>query len=144
MATPSTETKIWLALRGRVESLVLAPALPILWPGTTTPLPTGNAIEVNNLVNRPTRTFIGSNEPHDRRGILQIGVLTTFSPSIHAETVAREIAAQVAAHFIVDMPLRYEDVDVRVYEAPEVGTAIKDEPRQRWVTPVSVRWRTFA
>ena len=64
--------------------------------------------------------------------------------SEHAETTTREIAGDIAAHFVVDMPLRYQDVDVRVYEAPEVGTSLKDEARSRIVTPVSIRWRTFA
>lgn len=144
MATPNVNTKIWLALRARVASLALTPALPVIWPGQNKDLPSVRCIEVVNMVNRPDRRFIGSNDPHDRMGILQIGLLSLFADSEHAETATREIAGDIADHFVVDMPLRYQDVDVRVYEAPEVGTSLKDETRNRIVTPVSIRWRTFA
>lgn len=144
MATPSTETKIWLALRSRVESLVLDPTLQILWPGQNVDLPSGNALEVTHLVNRPSRQFIGSNEPHDRRGILQIGVLSLPSTNEHAETVVREIAGRVGNHFPTDHRLAYADVLVRIYEAPEVGSSFKDDQRSRVVTPISIRWRCYA
>lgn len=144
MATPNVNTQIWLALRARVASLALTPALPIIWPGQNMDLPSVRCIEVVNMVNRPDRRFIGSNDPHDRMGILQIGLLSLPSKSEFAETTTREIAGDIADHFNVDAALRYQGVDVRFYEAPEVGTSFKDEARSRIVTPISVRWRTFA
>lgn len=143
MASPTINTQIWLALRNHMADLVLTPVLPILWPGRNVDLPSGNALEVTHLVNRPSRQFIGSNEPHDRRGILQIGVLSLPSTNEHAETVVREIAGQVGNHFPTDARLTYADVMVRVYEAPEVGTSFKDDQRGRVVTPVSIRWQSF-
>src|SRR5690554_1305869 len=100
MATPTVNTRIWLALRNHLADLVLTPVLPILWPGTNVTLPSsGRALEITHLVNRPDRRFIGSYEPHDRRGILQIGVLSIPSANEHAETAVREIAGTIAAHF---------------------------------------------
>lgn len=141
---PTIETKIWLALRGRVESIVLSQPLPVLWPGQTIGLPAENALEVAHMVNRPARRFIGSDEPHDRRGILQIGLLSTLSNNVHAETVVRQIAGTIADHFPADLKLTYADVLVRIYEAAEVGTSFKDEARNRNITPVSIRWQTWA
>lgn len=168
MASPTVDTKIWLALRARVETLLpwvlatgfwedsgfwrttdidapgLKEALPILWPGQNVDMPSGNALEVTHLVNKPNRRFIGSNDPHDRMGILQIALLSTFSGNAHAETVTRDVAGTIAEHFATDLRLSYADVMVRIYEAPEVGTSFKDEARSRVVTPVSVRWQCFA
>lgn len=144
MATPNIETMIWLALRGRVESLVLSPSLPVLWPGQGASLPAGRCIEVFHLVNRPVRPFLASGDPHERMGILQLSVVSPISSSEHYETVVREIAGDIADHFPPDLRMTYGDVTVRVSEAPEVAQSYKDQGRNRYITPVSVRWYCFA
>ena len=144
MATPNLTTRIWLALRTKVEALSLTPALPILWPSEGANLPEGNCLEVTNFVNRPGGRLIKGSLPHERLGILQVSLLSPSSTASHRETVLREIAGDVADHFVVDEPLRYGATTVRVYEAPDVGGTFSDEDRARMVTPVSIRWRCYA
>jgi hypothetical protein len=124
--------------------MALTPSLPVIWPGQNKDLPSVRCIEVVNMVNRPDRPFIGSTEPQERMGILQIGLLSLPEAGEYAETMMREIAGDIADHFAVDAALRYRDVAVKIYEAPEVGTSIKDEKRSRIITPISVRWRCNA
>ena len=142
MATPNVETKIWLALRTRLAGLTLSPAATVLWPGEDASIPSGTAIEVIHQVNRPGRLFMGSTSPHQRQGILQLGVLTVSGAS-HHETQVREIAGDIADHFPADLSMTTHGVTVRVTEAPEVGGSFRDDKRARWVTPISIRWETF-
>lgn len=141
MATPTVETKIWLALRARVETISLGMPYTVVWPGRNTDVPQGIGLEVTHLVNRPLRRALKGTNPHVREGILQIGVLVATGET--NPSYPQEIAGDVADHFPVDVPLRYDDIAVQVYEAPEVGGGFFDEQRQRFVTPVSIRWRTF-
>jgi len=144
LATPNLQTKLWLALRAKVETLVLTPALPVLWLSEDVTLPAGNCLEISYQPNRPDRLLLKGSAPHERLGILQLGLLTPYASTSHRETVIREIAGDVADHFVVDEALTYLDITVKVYEAPEVAQTFKDEARQRLVTPIIVRWRCYA
>lgn len=139
---PSIETSIWLALRARVETLVLSPAIPIIWPGEGTSIPTGNSIEVTHFPNRTNRLFINSGK-HQYQGILQLGLLTVPGPA-HHETVAREIAGTIAAHFPADLRLAYSSISVRITKRPDVSRGLRDTERSRWLTPVSIYYECFA
>ena len=141
MATPTVETKIWLALRNHLASLVLNPAVPFIWPAEATTIPHGNSLEVTHMPNRPQRQYLGSDEPPYRQGILQVGVLTVPGFSQHM-SVAMEIAGDVAGHFPKDSRMTYSDVVLRVSEDPQVGQGFRDEKRARWVTPVTIRYHT--
>src|SRR5690554_582616 len=116
MATPTTHTKIWLALRARVTSLVLSPVVPVLWPGEDQDLPTGSALEVIHMLNRPRRLFQGAGEPHQRLGILQLGLLTVSGPDHHEDAV-REIAGDIADHFPDGLHMTAHGLTVKVTEA---------------------------
>lgn len=143
MATPTVETKIWLALRNHLASLVLSPAAPFIWPAESVTIPQGTSLEVTHMPNRPVRRYLGSDEPDLLRGILQVGVLTIPGFSQH-QTVATEIAGDVAGHFPKDARMTYDDIVVRISEKPETGQSFRDEKRARWVTPVTIRYHTEA
>ncbi|WP_371870947.1 phage tail terminator-like protein [Pelagibacterium lentulum] len=119
--------------------------MPILWPARLKELPKEWCLEITHLVNRPGRVFIGSDAPHQRLGILQIGLLTEIN-SKYDDQLSRltELAGNIADHFPTDLRMSYGGVSVRVTEAPEVATSFKDEKRSRIVTPVSVRWQAWA
>ena len=119
------------------------PAASILWPGEAVSLPDGTSIEATHLPNRPQRLYLDGAEPSYRRGILQLGVLTKPGAANH-QTFATEIAGDVAGHFPADLRMPFDDVVVRVSEAPAVGSSFHDPKRARWVTPVSVRYHTEA
>ena len=137
---PSIETQIWLALKGRVQSLVLTPALPIAWPNETyVPSPTQNYLRVTHVPNINRRLFIGSTEPHQRIGLLQVDV---FAKKNQDASVAAEIAGQVAAWFPTDLRMTYSSAAVRVTKAPDVAQAIADDTH--WLVPTSVEYECFA
>lgn len=48
---PSIETSIWLALKARVQALVLSPALAIAWPNEAFTKPTGGYLRVMHVPN---------------------------------------------------------------------------------------------
>ncbi|KRB26325.1 DUF4128 domain-containing protein [Mesorhizobium sp. Root172] len=137
---PSIETQIWLALKGRVQALALSPALPIAWPNETyVPSPTQNYLRVTHVPNINRRLFIGSTEPHQRIGLLQIDV---FAKKNQDASVAAEIAGQVAAWFATDLKLRYGTTTVRITKAPDAAQAIADDTH--WQTPVTIAYEAFA
>lgn len=142
---PRIQSKIWFALRARVESLVLIPELPIIWPSQSRDIPSGRCLEVIYMPNRPRRLFLGSTDAHERRGILQIGLLSELNAaSQYQENFLQQIAGDIAAHFPCDLPMTYDDITVKVYEAPEVAPAFKDDARKRFVHAVRIRWELFA
>lgn len=136
---PSIETQM-ACLKGRVQALVLSPTLPIAWPNETyIPSPTQNYLRVTHVPNVNRRLFIGSTEPHQRIGLLQVDV---FAKKNQDASVAAEIAGQVAAWFPTDLRLTYGTVAVRITKAPDVAQAIADDTH--WLVPTSVEYECFA
>lgn len=150
MSVPSVETKIWQALRARAATI--PGGFTISWPMEPfTPPSSGGSpspyVECRNIPNRNSRMFIGSNEPHDRKGILQLSLcwpvadVGTGSGKTNPD-VLTERAGQLAAHFPTDHRMIFDGVDVRVSSAPDVAQGYLDGPYIK--VPVSVPWRTFA
>lgn len=133
-----TETKIWMALKGRVEDLVLSPVVPVVYPKEDAPA--GRHIRVAHLPNANERLFAKGINPHRRRGILQLTLVSPINPQ--AAEVDMQTAALVAAHFPADLPMIFEGLKVRVERAPDIAQSLRDGPD--WLTPVSVRWECFA
>lgn len=136
---PSIETSIWLALKARVEALVLSPVLPIAWPNLSFTKPATGYLRVTHVPNMNRRLFIGSTGPHQRLGLLQIDVLGKKNENI---AVAVEVAGKVAAHFPTDLRMRYGDVTVRVTAAPTVAQPMDDDTHV--LVPVTVPYECFA
>lgn len=140
MAAPSTETAIWLALRGRVESLVLTPAYPVAWPNETF-APVAQYIEVQHLPNSSDRIMIRSGGKRRYQGILQISVMAPLNQNA---AVSTELAGLIASHFAEDMVLRYGAVAVRVTKRPDTAQGMRDDKASRWMTPVTIFYECFA
>lgn len=149
MSALSVETKIWQALRTRVATL--QGGYTISWPMEPFSPPTAGGkpapyVECRNIQNRTSRVFIGSSEPHDRKGILQLSLcwpvseVGTGSGKTHPD-VLTERAGQIAAHFPTDHRMTFGDVDVRVTSAPDVAQGYLDGTYIK--VPVSINWRTF-
>lgn len=140
---PAIETSIWMALRSGVETLALTPAPAIIWPGESETLPHGTALEILHFPNTTERVFIASTGPQQYRGILQLGLLTVPGAENH-ETVVREIAGKIVAHFPVDQRLRFDGLSVRITKRPNTSRGFRDEKRNRWMTLISVNYECFA
>lgn len=148
--TATVETSIWQALKTRAASL--PGSLVISWPMEpfTPPVSGGKPapyVEVRNIPNANVRPFIGSGDPHDRMGILQLTLcwpvadVGAAAGKTHPDVLI-ERAGEIAAHFNTDRPLDFEGVRVRVERAADVAQGYRDDAYIR--VPVSVRWQTFA
>lgn len=134
MSAPSIETKIYQAIKARVEALPMKATYPIVWTDGSaySPNPNQPYLRCTWAPNTTQRQFIGSQDPHRRPGVLQIDVMGT---KVQGSGVAREAAGQVAAHFPADMRLRFMDVKVRVISDPSVFATFIDTHIQ---VPVSI------
>jgi hypothetical protein len=137
---PAIETSIFQALKARVNTLPMIATYPVVWATDDSYKPTASTrfLRVTWIPNRVNRIMIGSTDPHQRPGLLQIDVMERKTVG---EGVAIEIAGQVAEHFPADLPMDFDDVCVRVTQAPDVGPVFVATHIQ---VPVTVRVETFA
>jgi hypothetical protein len=147
MSGPTVETAIWLALKGRVQTLPtsIVPQTSIAWPKKPFDKPQSGGkpapyIEVRLLPNRVQRLFIGSAEPHRRPGILQLDFMAPTNGLLDDVQVI-EMAGDIAAHFPTDLKLTAHGVTVRIEQAPDVMQGFADGAY--WRTPISIRFQTF-
>lgn len=107
---PSIQTTDWLALKGRADTLVTAPVLPMYEPGEIITPPTdatGPApyILLSDVTNEPVRAGIDP-RLHIRSGTFMLAIQWPIARAIsHAQL--KEIAGQVAAHFPADQCMTF-------------------------------------
>lgn len=134
MADP-TEA-IMAALFGQVATIPLA--LPVAWPNVNFSMPaTGRFLRVQFVPNVTNRRFIGSDDPHQYLGLLQISVYDRLNMG---ETWVRQAAGQVASRFAAD--LRLGEIGVRITKQPSVADMIIEEDRVQ--VPVMIEWECYA
>lgn len=136
---PAIETALWLAIRARVEALVLTPALPIAWPNESFAKPSGGYLRVTWVPNMNRRVFLRGSDPHQRLSLLQIDV---FAQKNQNAAVAIEIAGKVAAHFPADLKMSAHGIAARVTKAPEVAQPIDDTTHL--MVPVTMSIEAFS
>jgi len=146
---PTVETSIWLALRARVASLSLSPALQVAWPKEAfTPPQSGSPpkpqpyLEVSHLPNSNIPHGVADDATYQRQGILQI-TLKSHTALNHAEAVQAEIVGKIVEHFPVGQRMTYGDVMLKVEKTPDVASSFRDDTDPYWQTPVSVRYFAF-
>lgn len=146
MAT--VETSIEAALFARAGALVLLPPMPIAWPNFAFPGKDSSGKEkptpelyfrVTHLPNVNRRLFLGSSDPHQRLGLLQMDV---FVPLDRGASTATEIAGKVAEHFACGTEMWSGSLRVSVTKAPDVARAMPDGTH--WMVPVSIQYECFA
>ncbi len=136
---PAIETALWLALRARVEALVLSPPLPVAWPNETFSPPLSGYLRVTWIPNINRRLFLKGSDPHQRLSLLQVDV---FAKKNQPVAVALEIAGQVAVHFPADLRMTAYGVTARVTKAPEIAQPIDDTTHL--MVPVTISIEAFA
>lgn len=128
---PSIETTDWLALKGRVDTLVTSPALPTFEPGAivtppsdaTGPLP---FILLSDVANDPDRVGIDP-RLHVRSGTLMLALQWPLSRAVsHAQL--KEVAGQIAAHFPADLCMTFGPSRLRVTRDASAMPAYVDGP----------------
>lgn len=136
---PTIETSIWLALKARAQALVLSPVLPVAWPNESFTKPKGGFLRVTHVSNVNRRLFLGSSDPHQRLGLLQIDVFGKKNESV---AVAVEIAGKVAEHFGCGTETWRDGLRVTVTKAPDVGQPIDGDSHVQ--VPVTIAYECFA
>lgn len=141
---PTTEVKIWLALRERVESLPLD--FPVAWPAETfTPPHSGSRllpyIRVGRVSVEPVPVFLQYGGRSSRTGSL---ILTLVHPLLSGAGVAvyDQYAGRIAAHFAEGTSMYNGNVCVTVTSTPHVQPGYEDNGY--WTVPVMIPWRTFS
>lgn len=130
------------ALFGRLATLVLSPAHPVSWPNLNFTKPTNNRfLEARCVPNTTNRVFIGSNEPHQRLGFLQVNVRDALNQG--SRVVG--IAGQVAAHFPADLKLPHAfGLTVSITSAGDVSDPIIETTPPGVLVPVLIPFECWA
>lgn len=136
------ETSIWLALKGRIETLL--PSYAKAWPGQTFQIPMVGGtpqpfLRVGRVSAAPLRQLIAHGQPHERTGILMVTLVHPLGQDV---AVYDQIAAGIAEHFRDGTAMRYGNVCVTVSAYPHVMDGYEDNGY--WTVPVRVPWRCFA
>lgn len=133
---PGIETKIWLALKSRIQSLpgglVVAYPASVYSPGSVA------YIAVGRVTIPPKRTYVGRGK-HERAGTLTLSHVAPIGQDV---AVYEEAGATIAAHFPEDAKLAYGSICVRIVSAPHVVDGFREGVW--WRTPVNISWRCSA
>lgn len=136
----SIEGRIAEALFGRLQSLVFAPPLPVLMPNDQEKPPKDHRyLRAQFVPNVANRVLIGSDDPHQHLGLLQVSVYWTKG---RGEVEPRDIAGAVAAHFPCDLKLAAGSTSVRITKRPDVRDLIVEDAAVQ--IPVIIAWECWA
>ena len=136
----AAESDIMAALMARVASFVASPALPVAWPNVAfTPPADHRYLRVAFVPNVANRIFIGSDEPHQHLGLLQLSVYWTKG---QGEAAPRAVAAALAAHFPCVLKLTSVGVTVHITKRGDVRDLIVEDAAVQ--IPVMIAWEVFA
>lgn len=114
------ETKIWLALRARLEALTLSPALHIAWPNEAfSPVVGTSYLEATHFPNAVQRQYLKGSDPHFYQGIFQITLHAPLN-KVQGYAQATETAGLIAEHFAAGQRMYYDNIAVRVAKHPNV------------------------
>lgn len=133
---PGVETKIWMALKSRIQSI--PGGLAIAYPADVFTPGAAAYIAVGRVNIAPERVFVAAGA-HERRGTL---TLSHVAPIGQDQAVYEEAGAKIAAHFPADLCMNFQGVAVRIVSAPHVVDGYRDGAW--WRTPVNVFWRCGA
>ena len=115
---PSIEVTDWLAIKRHIDTLVTSPTMPRFDPGAIVTPPsdaTGPSpfILLSDVTNDPVRVGINGSVPHVRSGTLMLAVQWPIARVV-SHTQLKEIAGQIAAHFMADTCMSYGASRLRV------------------------------
>lgn len=144
--TPSVETKIWMAMKSRINTLM--PAVPKAWPAQRYEPPTSGIppaqqsyLRIGRVIAEPTRQVIASGKPHQRTGYLIITLVHKLVQSYGLE-VYEDMAGSIAEHFKDGTCMSFRGVTVSVPSYPHVMEGYEEDGY--WTVPVRIPWRSFS
>lgn len=138
MAEPTIQSKLWLALKSRIDTITTSPSLTHVEPGEVFE-PNGPHLLISDARNDVARLGIDVAQ-QTRSGTLLLQVRWPVStPITHAQLV--ELAGTIADHFPADLSMTYGGVCARVQQDATVLQPDRDAA-WRFVT-VRVLWSTL-
>lgn len=138
---PSIEESIETAVLSRAGGLAALTGLTIAWPNLSFTAPKdaqGRALPYLRVSHMPNVNERRSRVTHRRPGLLQVDVVV---PLDGGASIATRIAGQVVSHFPIDLAMPGDGLWLKVYKAPDVAPAMKDEPN--WRVPVTVSYELY-
>ena len=133
---PGIETKIWMALKSRIQSI--PGGLHVAYPADVFTPTNAAYIAVGRVNVAPERVFVAAGA-HERRGTLTLSHVALIGQD---QAVYEEAGAKIAAHFPDDLCMKFQGVAVRIVSASHVVDGYRDGAW--WRTPVNVFWRCGA
>lgn len=135
---PTIETKIWLALKARIESLPLT--YDRAWPATKyEPSARAPYLRIGKLSVDPMRLVLADGKPHERTGMLMV---TLVHPLTQDFSVYQDLQGKIAEHFKDGTRMTCQGICVSVPTYPHCVDGY--EGNGWWTAPVSIRWRCVA
>lgn len=136
------ETKIWLALKSRIDTLL--PSYPKAWPSQKFEVPHSSSqpspyLSIGRVTAAPVRRVIAHGKPHDRAGFLMVTLVHPLGKNV---AVYDQLAAEIAEHFKDGTQMRYDGLCVTVTSYPYAQDGYEDNGY--WFVPVRIAWRCFA
>lgn len=140
----TVETKIWLALKSRIDTLPLD--FPVAWPGVRFDIPhSGDSIlpyiRSGRVVANPIRDFIANGQPYTRTGTLILTLVYPLS-TLKSSSTLDYYGGIIADHFSDSKSMQYNDVCVTIPSYPTVSDGYEDNGY--FNIPVRIPWRCSA
>lgn len=142
------DTKIWMALKGGATTRLMP--YVINWPLEPFDPPQADGkqapyVEVRQLPAGIGWRPIGSTGRQQYLGILQVTLMwpagQVGEEDIHPDNLRQKVGV-LADRFKTDSKMKFEDVAVRVDQAPEIAQPLRDG--SYWRIPVSINYSCFA
>ena len=133
---PGIETKIWIALKSRIQSI--PGGLAIAYPADVFTPGAAAYIAVDDTSAAPQRVMV-SRGHHERVGVITVSYVAPIGQDF---SVYKEAGSAIAAHFPADLCMNFQGVAVRVIKDSYVVDGYRDGAW--WRTPVNVFWRCGA
>lgn len=136
----SVEQDIENALFARARDFYFS-AARMSWPNMKFDPPSdGSAyLRIDHFPNEPLRLHLSGDDPHWRRGFLQI---TVAVPLGSGSTIATEIASDICSHFPADLAMTSGATTVHVAKAPSIMSGFPDG--KTWLVPVTIPYEASA
>lgn len=153
MSIPSVPTKLWLALKSRMQTIRIdGQAIDFAWPAQPYQPRTSSRgdpipyLSVGRASATPERLQIGSREQRIYSGSLILTLVHPLIVDVEGKSAPEEAyverAAQVASYFPEDSRIAFGDVCLRVLTTPAVQDGYQDVGY--WRIPIIVDWRSIA
>lgn len=138
MAT-SIQGRINALLFGRLNSIILSPALPVAWKDMPFAPPATAYLIAHVATNQPRDDFRTAGEPALHRGIFSVALMYPKGGGMSAPT---DVAWEIASYFPRGLHLWDGDLKVTISKTPHLPGAIIEETRTRH--PVIINWMSYS